>query len=63
MRVIRRKTLAGFWRKYADAEQPLKAWFAEAGKAKWKDSNDLKKDFPKASVITRKRTVFNIKSA
>ncbi len=61
MRVIRRKTLEQYWKKNADAEQPLKSWFAEAVKAKWKDSNDLKKDYPKASVITGKRTVFNIK--
>lgn len=61
MRVIRRKTLEQYWKKYADAEQPLKSWFAEAVKAKWKNSNDMKNDYPKASVITGKRTVFNIK--
>jgi len=61
MRVIKRETLRQFWKKHADAEQALKSWFAEAKRAKWKNTNAMKLDYPSASVITGKRTVFNIK--
>ena len=34
MRIIPRSTLRAFWSKYPDSEQPLKAWFSEAERAK-----------------------------
>ena len=61
MRIIKRNTLEKFWNAYAGTEQPLKSWFAEANKAKWRSSNEMKLYFPSASVISGKRTVFNIK--
>ena len=61
MRIIKRSTLERFWNTYSGTEQSLKSWFAEAKKAKWASSNEMKLDYPSASVITRKRTVFNIK--
>ncbi len=61
MRVIKRDTLVQYWKKHAGAEQPIKSWFAEVKKAKWKSANEMKSDYPAASVIIGKRTVFNIK--
>jgi mRNA interferase HigB len=39
----------------------LRAWHDEVLKAQWKNYNDLRKDFPKASIIGNDRVVFNIK--
>ncbi len=63
MRVIAKSTLKKFWeqRNYKDSEQPLKSWYDEAHKAEWKNFNEVKKDFPHASIIGKGRVVFNIK--
>ena len=61
MRVIAKRTLREFWGKHADSEQPLKSWFHEAGNAQWMSPNDLKKDYPSASILEDNRVVFNIK--
>ena len=61
MRIIKRSTLERYWAAYANTEQPLKSWFSEAKKAKWKNSNQMKSLYPSASVISGRRTVFNIK--
>jgi mRNA interferase HigB len=61
MRVIARKTLKDFWQSHADAEQPLKAWFAEASAANWKSFQDIKKSYRSADVLPCNRVVFDIK--
>ncbi|MBS1638630.1 MAG: type II toxin-antitoxin system HigB family toxin [Bacteroidetes bacterium] len=61
MRVIAKKILREFWEKHNDCEQQLKAWFQETSKAKWKNSNRIKLEFPTASIIGDNRIVFNIK--
>lgn len=61
MRVISRKTLREFWSKHADCEQQLKAWYQEADKAKWKSPNDIKTEYPGASILQNNRVVFNIR--
>ena len=62
MRVISRKRLRDFWSQalYSDAEQPLRAWFAEAQKANWKNFGDVKRFHAKASLIGNSRVCFNI---
>lgn len=61
MRVIARRTLKDFWEAgHADAEQPLKAWFADVSRAEWRGMADIKTRFPHASVIDAERVVFNI---
>jgi mRNA interferase HigB len=61
MRIIARKTLKDFWEAgHADAEQPLKAWFAEAEQANWTSMADIKARYAHASVIDGERVVFNI---
>lgn len=61
MRVIAKRTLRDFWEKHADSEQQLKAWYNEAEQADWKSPNDVKKDYPSASILEDNRVVFNIK--
>lgn len=46
---------------HADCEQQLKAWFQEAEKAKWNNPNEIKSDYPSASILADNRVVFNIK--
>lgn len=61
MRVIAKKTLREFWEKHADCEQQLKAWFQEAEKAVWNTPNEIKVEYPSASILNDNRVVFNIK--
>lgn len=61
MRVIAKSTLRDFWAKHPDCEQQLKAWYQEAEDASWKGPNDIKKDYPSASILEGNRVVFNIK--
>lgn len=61
MRIIAVKTLKDFWNKHNDAEQHLRAWYAEAKNADWKKPADITKLYRSASILTNKRVVFNIK--
>ena len=61
MRVIAKKILREFWEKHNDCEQQLKAWFQEASKAEWTTHNEIKSDYPSASIVGNDRIVFNIK--
>jgi mRNA interferase HigB len=61
MRIIARSTLREFWTGHADSEQPLKAWYREFNNANWKNINELKSDFPSASILKDNKIVFNIK--
>jgi mRNA interferase HigB len=58
--VIARRVLREFWAKHADAEQPLKAWFAEAENAAWRSPQEIKDLFRNASFLPDNRVVFNI---
>ncbi len=60
MRIIARSTLRNFWQKHKDAEQPLKAWFAEAKRARWENPNQIKRQYKSASILKNGRVVFNI---
>ncbi|MCA6436697.1 MAG: type II toxin-antitoxin system HigB family toxin [Bacteroidetes bacterium] len=61
MRVIAKKILRNFWIKHNDCESQLKSWFHEAQKANWKNPNEIKKEFPSASILQDNKVVFNIK--
>lgn len=61
MRVIAKKILRTFWTKHPDCEQQLKSWYREAEKGTWKNTNEIKKEYPTASVLVDNRVVFNIK--
>ncbi|MBI5247874.1 MAG: type II toxin-antitoxin system HigB family toxin [Desulfomonile tiedjei] len=61
MRIFSRSTLQEFWDKHAEVEQPLRSWFAEAKKAKWKEPAEILKQYSNARIIGKDRVVFNIK--
>ncbi|WP_045114531.1 type II toxin-antitoxin system HigB family toxin [Microscilla marina] len=61
MRVIARRTLREFWESHADSEEALKSWYHEAEKANWETPNDIKREYPSASILVDNRFVFNIK--
>ena len=61
MRIVAKKILREFWEIHPDCEQQLKSWFKETNKAVWKNSNDIKSEYPSASILINNRFVFNIK--
>jgi len=61
MRIISKGILREFWLKHADCEQALKSWYQEADKSNWKSPNDIKAEYPSASILMNNRVVFNIK--
>jgi len=61
MRIISRRTLREFWEKHPDAEQPLRAWYANAKRANWRTPADVKTAYRNASLVANNRVVFNIK--
>lgn len=62
MRVIARSELQAYWKRRGrgDAEQPLRAWLAEAREAEWRSPADIKGRYPSASFLADNRVVFNI---
>jgi mRNA interferase HigB len=61
LRIFSRSTLTAFWKAHADAEEPLRAWFAEVEKAQWQGPKDIKRAYASASFVGDNRVVFNIK--
>lgn len=61
MRIISFKYIREFSQTHADAELPLREWFAKTSKAEWKSFNDVKKMFNSADTIGNDHFVFNIK--
>ena len=62
MRVITRSALQKYWEAPGreDAEDPLRAWFAEAKATAWKTPADVKAQYRSASFVPDNRVVFNI---
>ena len=60
MRIIARRTLREFWELHPDAEQPLKAWFAEASGAAWETPQAIKDQYRHANFVADNRVIFNI---
>ena len=60
MIILKRHQLVDFWTRHPDAETHLKAWFAEAQKATWKNPQDIKKRYQNASIIGN-RVIFTIR--
>ena len=61
MRIIALRALRDFWRKHADAEVPLRSWYAVASRAQWRTPADVKAAYRNASFIANNRIVFNVK--
>jgi mRNA interferase HigB len=61
MRIISRRKLVEFWTTHPDAKLPLEVWYHEAVAATWSTPQDIKRRYPKASILPRDRVVFDIK--
>ena len=61
MRIISRRRLVEFWELHPDAEQPLRAWYAEAKKASWNSPAEIKATYRSVSILADNRAIFNIK--
>jgi mRNA interferase HigB len=60
MRLLGKPKLRKFMKNHADARSQLYSWEAEVEVADWKTPLDVKKRYPKASVIGNQHVVFNI---
>jgi mRNA interferase HigB len=52
MRIIQRSLLVGFGRRHADAAEPLTRWYRIARRARWRNRNDIRIEFPHADVVS-----------
>ena len=60
MRVIAKSALRVFWQKHPEAEQPLRAWYAEAKHAAWSSPHEVRARYGSADILRGGRVVFNI---
>ncbi len=60
MRIISRKPLREFSERHADAKVPLDAWYRILRGRGYRSPHELRVDFPTASFLGARRTVFNI---
>jgi mRNA interferase HigB len=61
MRIVARRALREFREKHRDAEEPLKAWYANVKEAHWQTPADVNLLYRTASLLGINRVVFNIK--
>jgi len=65
VRVISLKPLREFWRRHADAEEPLRLWYKVAAGAEWSNLHEVRQAYPHADGVRTARgdtlTVFNIR--
>jgi len=60
LRIISRKPLREFGVRYADAVEPLNAWYRVVKGRDYGSPHELRADFPTASFLGARRTVFNV---
>jgi len=60
MKLLGKPKLREFGKNHADARSQLDSWEAEVETADWKTPLEIKKRYPKASVIGNQHVVFNI---
>jgi mRNA interferase HigB len=60
MKLLGRQILHEFKKKYSDARSQIESWEAEVVEARWETPRDLKRRYPKASILKEQHAVFNI---
>ncbi len=60
MRIIAKRTLRNFWKRYPKSKGSLEAWHQEVTHADWASPSAVKAHFRSASVLQRNRVVFNV---
>jgi mRNA interferase HigB len=58
--IITRKRLTEFAKKYPEAEQPLAVWYRTMKTKKYRNSHEVKNDFPQTDFLGNAKTVFDI---
>ena len=61
MKILVKKTILYYARKYPMAETQILVWFNEFSKLEFRNLNELKKIYGNASIVNNNRVVFNIK--
>jgi mRNA interferase HigB len=61
MRILAKRALREFWKRYANAQEPLLAWYREVSKEDWDTPAKVKEKYRNASIVGGNRVVFNIK--
>jgi mRNA interferase HigB len=61
VRIVAISTLSQFWTRHRDAEDALRAWYAEAKHAQWRNPQDIRDRYHSADILPGNRVVFNIK--
>ena len=59
--VIARSTLRDFWRRHADSEDALTAWYKLMTKGTFSNFADLKETFGSADLVQPDYVIFNIR--
>ena len=60
MKLLNKKRLYDFKENHADAQSQIESWEAEVEEAQWSTPHDLKKRYPKASLVKNQHVVFNL---
>jgi mRNA interferase HigB len=60
MRIFNKSAIEQYAKAYAPARDSLRSWHAEAIEAAWLTPEQVKAQFPKASIIANNRVVFDI---
>jgi mRNA interferase HigB len=61
VKVLVKKTILHYIKKYPIAESQLIIWYADFSRHKFKNFDDLKQVYGNASIVNNNRVVFNIK--
>ena len=61
MKILIKKTILYYIRKYPKAETQLLIWYNEFSKQEFKNFNEVKNVYGNASIVNNNRIVFNIK--
>lgn len=61
MQIIAKSTLKRFWERHAQAETPLRVWYATVDKAVWNEPADVKAMFGRTvDFVSDNRIIFDI---
>lgn len=60
MRVVGRSRLVEFYEEHRDSKRSLESWFAEVERAEWANPCQIKAQYRTASILKRRKVVFNI---
>ena len=61
MKILVKKTILHYIKKYPVAETQLLIWYTEFSKHDFSNFNELKEVYGSASIVNKERVVFNIK--